>query len=135
MCTVTRKASKEQMKEATAKDRQYQPNRDRPMCYTEKAPAAWQHRNTKDKKHLQSTQSAKTTNLTDPCVTRRKHHRPGIAPNANTMHVPTAGSSAAPTKPNHTPSRHSRAKGKLLLQTVTRHALEADAHTSHVHKN
>ena len=27
--------------------------------------------------------------------------------------------SAAPTKPNHTPSRHSRAKGKLLLQTVT----------------
>ena len=39
------------------------------------------------------------------CVTRRKHHRPGIAPNANTTHVPTAGSSAAPTKPNHTPSR------------------------------
>ena len=32
-------------------------------------------------------------------VTRRKHHRPGIAPNANTTHVPTAGSSAAPTKP------------------------------------
>ena len=50
-------------------------------------------------------------------VTRRKHHRPGIAPNANTTHVPTAGSSAAPTKPNHTPSRHSRAKGKLLPQT------------------
>ena len=25
-------------------------------------------------------------------VTRRKHHRPGIAPNANTTHVPTAGS-------------------------------------------
>ena len=56
------------------------------------------------------------------CVTRRKHHRPGIAPNANTTHVPIAGSSAAPTKPNHTPSRHSRAKGKLLLQTVTPHA-------------
>ena len=35
------------------------------------------------------------------CVTRRKQHRPGIAPNANTTHVPTAGSSAAPTKPNH----------------------------------
>ena len=50
-----------------------------------------------------------------PCgssVTRRKHHRPGIAPNANTTHVPTAGSSAAPTKPNHTPSRHSRARRK-----------------------
>ena len=30
------------------------------------------------------------------CVTRRKQHRPGIAPNANTTHVPTAGSSAAP---------------------------------------
>ena len=32
-------------------------------------------------------------------VTRRKQHRPGIAPNANTTHVPTAGSSAALTKP------------------------------------
>ena len=56
-------------------------------------------------------------NLMTACshgVTRRKHHRPGIAPNANTTHVPTAGSSAAPTKPNHTPSQHSRAKGKLL---------------------
>ena len=30
------------------------------------------------------------------CVTRRKHHRPGIAPNTNTTHVSTAGSSAAP---------------------------------------
>ena len=39
------------------------------------------------------------------CVTRRKQHRPSIAPNANTTHVPTAGSSAAPTKPNHTPTR------------------------------
>ena len=55
-----------------------------------------------------------------PCLlSRRKHHRPGIAPNANTTHVPTAGSSAAPTKPNHTPSRHSCAKGKLPLQPVT----------------
>ena len=26
------------------------------------------------------------------CVTRRKQHRPGVAPNANTTHVPTAGS-------------------------------------------
>ena len=34
------------------------------------------------------------------CVTRRKQHRPGIAPNANATHVPAAGSSAAPTKPN-----------------------------------
>ena len=33
----------------------------------------------------------------DACVTRGKQHRPGIAPNANTTHVPTAGSSAAPT--------------------------------------
>ena len=55
-------------------------------------------------------------------VTRRKQHRPGIAPNANTTHVPTAGSSAAPTKPNHTPTPHPRAKGKPLLQTVTPHA-------------
>ena len=31
-------------------------------------------------------------------VTRRKQHRPGIAPNAHTTHVPSAGSSAAPTK-------------------------------------
>ena len=64
------------------------------------------------------------------CVTRRKQHRPGIAPNANTTHVPTAGSSAAPTKPNHTPSRHSRAKGNLLLQTVTPHA--AGSRRTHV---
>ena len=63
-------------------------------------------------------------------VTRRKQHRPGIAPNANTTHVPTAGSSAALTKPNHTPSRHSRAKGKLLLQTVTPHA--AGSRRTHV---
>ena len=36
----------------------------------------------------------------------RKKRRPGIAPNDNTTHVPTAGSSAALTKPNHTPTRH-----------------------------
>ena len=65
-----------------------------------------------------------------PCVTRRKHHRPSIAPNDNTTHVPNAGSSAAPTKPNHTPSRHSRAKGKLFLQTVTPHA--AGSRRTHV---
>ena len=40
------------------------------------------------------------------CVTRRKQHRPGSAPNANTTHAPTAGTnrSAALTKPNHTPN-------------------------------
>ena len=56
------------------------------------------------------------------CVTRRKQHQPGTAPNANTTHVPTAGSGAAPTKPNHTPTRHPRAKGKILLKMVTPHA-------------
>ena len=56
------------------------------------------------------------------CVTRRKQHRLGIAPNTNTTHVPTAGSSAALTKPNQTPTRHPRAKGKIILQTVTTHA-------------
>ena len=49
----------------------------------------------------------------DHCVARRKQHQPGITPNDNTTHVPTAGSSAAPTKPSHTPTRHPRAKGKL----------------------
>ena len=48
------------------------------------------------------------------CVTRRKQHQPGITPNDNTTHVPTAGSSAALTKPNHTPTRHPRAKGKII---------------------
>ena len=37
-------------------------------------------------------------------VTRRKQQRPGTAPNDNTTHVPTTGSSAALTKPNHTPT-------------------------------
>ena len=38
----------------------------------------------------------------------------------NTTHVPTAGSSAALTKPNHTPNRHprARAKGKIIGQCV-----------------
>ena len=36
------------------------------------------------------------------CVTRRKQQRPGIAADDNTTHVPTARSSADPTKPNHT---------------------------------
>ena len=47
-------------------------------------------------------------------VTRRKQHQPGITPNDNTTHVPTAGISAARTKPNHTPTRHPRAKGKII---------------------
>ena len=55
-------------------------------------------------------------------VTRRKQHRPGTAPNDNTTHVPTAGSSAALTKPNHTPTRHPHAKGKTILLVVTPHA-------------
>ena len=66
------------------------------------------------------------------CVSRRKQHRPGIAPNANTTHVPTAGSSAAPTKPNHTPSRHSRANYSYQRSHPT--PLEAFL-CSHVHKN
>ena len=43
-------------------------------------------------------------------VTRRKQHRPGIAPNADKTHVPTAGSSVALTQTNHTPTRHPRAR-------------------------
>ena len=50
------------------------------------------------------------------CVTRRKQHRPGIASNDNTMHVPTARSSANLTKPNHTPTRHTRAKDRIIPQ-------------------
>ena len=53
------------------------------------------------------------------CVTRRKQQRPGIASNDDTTHVPTARSSADLTKPNHTPTRHSRAKDKIILQLVT----------------
>ena len=48
------------------------------------------------------------------CVTRRKQHQPGITPNDNTTHVPTAGTSAALTKPNDNPTRHPRAKGKII---------------------
>ena len=45
-------------------------------------------------------------------VTQRKQNRPGIASNDNTMHVPTARSSTDLMKPNHTPTRHTRAKDK-----------------------
>ena len=53
------------------------------MCYSDKATQAW---------------------CCHGCVTRTKQHRPVIVPNDNTTHVPTAGSSAALTKPNHTPT-------------------------------
>ena len=63
-------------------------------------------------------------------VTRGKQQRPGIASNDNTTHVPTARSSADPTKPNHTPTRHTRAKDKMILQMVTPQA--ASSQRTHV---
>ena len=67
-------------------------------------------------------------------VTRRKQHRPGIAPNANTTHAPTAGSSAAQRNQTilqpDTPAQ--KAKYSYKWSHPTPH--EADAHTSHVHK-
>ena len=62
-----------------------------------------------------------TADVMNHCVTWRKQHRPGIAPNDNKTPVPTAGSCAALTKPNHTPTRHPYAKGKIILQMVTPH--------------
>ena len=53
------------------------------------------------------------------CVPRRKQQRPGIALNDNTTRAPSARSSADPTRPNHTPTRHTRAKDKMILQMVT----------------
>ena len=53
------------------------------------------------------------------CVTRRKQERPGNASNDNTAHMPTARSSADLTKPNHTPTRHTLTKDKIILQTAT----------------
>ena len=90
-------------------------------------------RNTANKDHLQSTQATVNRHNSQ---TRTGHQRrssprvkcytekatPGIAPNANATHDPTAGSSAAQPKPNHTPTRHPRATGKLPLQMVTPHA-------------
>ena len=64
------------------------------------------------------------------CVTRRKQQRPGIASNDNTTHVPTARSSADLTKPNHTPTRHTRAKDKIILQMATTHT--ASSQRTHV---
>ena len=52
--------------------------------------------------------------LTLYSVTQRKQHQPGLTLNDNTTHVPTAGSSAALTKSNHTPTRHPQAKGKII---------------------
>ena len=62
-------------------------------------------------------------------VTRRKQQQPGITPNDNTTHVPTAGSSAALTKPNQTPTRHPRAKAKQSYKRSHPTPHEADAHT------
>ena len=69
-------------------------------------------------------QFSTNTDHREHCVThvQRKQHRPGIASSDNTMHVPTARSSADPTKPNHTPTRHTRAKDKTILQMATPHA-------------
>jgi len=63
-----------------------------------------------------STMEAWTASLYHPLYhwggfTRRKQHRPGITLNDNTVHVPTARSSADLLRPNHTP-----------LQPVTPHA-------------
>ena len=55
-------------------------------------------------------------------VKRRKRHRPGIAPNDNTTHVPTAGGSAALTKRNLLQPDTPAQKAKILLQMVTPHA-------------
>ena len=67
-------------------------------------------------------------------VTRRKQQRPGIASNDNTTHVPTARSSADPTKPNHTPMQHTRAKEKMILKMFTRQAASSQrTHVSRTH--
>ena len=63
-------------------------------------------------------------------VTRRKQHRPGIASNDNTMHVPTARSSADLTNPNQTPTRYTHAKGRIFLQMATPQA--ASSQRTHV---
>ena len=63
-------------------------------------------------------------------VTRRKQQRPGIATNGNTTHVLTIRSSADLTKPNHTPTRHTRAEKKLILQMATPQA--ASSQRTHV---
>ena len=60
----------------------------------------------------------------------RKQQRPGIASNDNTKHVPTARSSADLTKPNNTPTRHTRAKDKIIQQMVTPQA--ASSQRTHV---
>ena len=63
-------------------------------------------------------------------VTRRKPETPGNAPNDNTTHVPTATSSADLTKPNHTPTRHTRTKDKTILQMATPQAASSRTHVS-----
>ena len=68
-------------------------------------------------------------------VTRRKHHRPGIAPNANTTHVPTAGSSAPQRNQTILQADTLAQKANYSYKRSHPTPLEADAHTSHVHKN
>ena len=60
------------------------------------------------------------TDLLTVCVLHGESSTDQASPRTPTQRTcQPQGSSAAPTKPNHTPSRHSRAKGKLLLQTCT----------------
>ena len=54
-------------------------------------------------------------------MTRRKQHQPGITPHDETTHVPTAGSSAVLTKPNHEPAWCSCAR-VVMLYGPTRHS-------------
>ena len=82
-----------------------------PVCYTEKATPA---RHRPERQHLSIPPLHRH---------RQQLHCPAHkCPNDNETHVPTAGSSAALTKPNHTPTRHPRAKGKIIRQMVTPHA-------------
>ena len=64
------------------------------------------------------------------CTIRRKQHRPGIASNDNTMHVPAARGSEDLTKPNHTPTRHTLAKDNVIPQISTPQA--ASSQRTHI---
>ena len=64
------------------------------------------------------------------CVARRKQQRPGNASYDNTTHVLTGISSANLKKPSHTPTRHTRAKVKIILQMATPQA--ASSQRTHV---
>ena len=68
-------------------------------------------------------------------VTRRKQQRPGIASNDNTMHVPTATSSSALTKPNHTPMRPTRATDqKKRTDRTSRQTQVGIGHSAPAHR-